>query len=152
MQLKHTDLSFYKLANRLAERFQVQTDQHTIVVDIPEDFQVIMADELRIEQVMSNLISNAIKYAPGGEIRITGKTLPECLMICVSDEGPGIAVGDLPHIFDRFYRAPENSRKTKGAGLGLYLARAIVEAHGGEMWADPKTEKGARICFSLPKE
>jgi K+-sensing histidine kinase KdpD len=152
MQLKHTDLSFYKLANRLAERFQVQTDQHTILVDIPEDFPVVMADELRIEQVMSNLISNAIKYAPDGEICVTGKILPENLMICVSDEGPGIAVGDMPHIFDRFYRAPENSRKTKGAGLGLYLARAIIEAHGGEMWADPKTEKGARICFSLPKD
>jgi two-component system NarL family sensor kinase len=58
----------------------------------------------------------------------------------------------MPHIFDRFYRAPETSRKTKGAGLGLYLARAIIEAHNGRMWADPKTDKGARICFSLPRE
>lgn len=152
MQLKRTDIAMRKLVTRLAERFKVQTDQHKIIVDIPKDFPVVIADELRIEQVISNLISNAIKYAPEGEIRISGQIHPEQVCICVTDEGPGIATGDLPFIFDRFYRARETSRKTKGAGLGLYLARAIVEAHNGRMWGDPKTDKGARICFSLPRE
>jgi len=121
-------------------------------VDFPEDFPVVMADDVRIQQVLSNLISNAIKYAPKGEIKITGQAQPDEVVICVKDEGPGIATSDLPHIFDRFYRAPENSRKTKGAGLGLYLARAIIEAHNGRMWADPKIEKGAKICFCLPRK
>jgi PAS domain S-box-containing protein len=152
MQLKRTDIGIRQLASRLAERFQIQTEKHEIIVDIPEDFPVVMADEIRIEQVISNLISNAIKYTSGGEIHITGQSLPDQIILCVRDEGPGIATGDLPYIFDRFYRAPETSRKTKGAGLGLYLARAIVEAHGGRMWADPKTKQGARICFSLPKD
>ena len=152
MDLKRADIGLRQLASRLAERFQIQTDKHKIVVDIPKDFPIVMADENRIEQVIANLISNAIKYAPNGEIHITGQALPEQLIICVTDEGPGIAVSDMPHIFDRFYRAPEASRKTKGAGLGLYLARAIVEAHSGRMWADPKLEKGARICFSLPRD
>jgi K+-sensing histidine kinase KdpD len=152
MQLKKADISFYKLADRLAERFQVQTEDHQIINDIPHDFPIVMADETRIEQVLSNLISNAIKYAPGGDIRISGQTLPDQVVICVLDEGPGIATGDLPHIFDRFYRAQEASRKTKGAGLGLYLARAIIEAHGGRMWADTKTDQGARVCFSLPRD
>lgn len=152
MQLKKADISFYKLADRLAERFQVQTEDHQIINDIPHDFPIVMADETRIEQVLSNLISNAIKYAPGGDIRISGQTLPDQVVICVLDEGPGIATGDLPHIFDRFYRAQEASRKTKGAGLGLYLARAIIEAHGGRMWADAKTNQGARVCFSLPRD
>jgi len=152
MQLKKADINFYKLANRLAERFQVQTEDHQIVIKIPKDFPIVMADEPRIEQVLSNLISNAIKYAPGGEIRISGQSLPDQVVICVEDEGPGIAAGDLPHIFDRFYRAQEATRKTKGAGLGLYLARAIVEAHNGRMWADAKTDRGARVCFSLPKD
>ena len=152
MPLKRADIAMKKLAQRLAERFQTQTDKHQIVVDIPDDFPVVMADETRIEQVVANLISNAIKYAPGGKILITGRVRADQVFICVTDEGPGIAPGDLPYIFDRFYRAPDTSRKTKGAGLGLYLARSIVEAHGGQMWADPKTEKGARVCFSLPKE
>lgn len=151
MQLKRADVSLHQLANRLAERFQVQTGKHEILIDIPEDLPVVMADETRIEQVLSNLISNAIKYAPEGKIRISGREQPEEVIICVQDEGPGIAPGDLPHIFDRFYRAMETSRKTKGAGLGLYLARAIVEAHNGRMWADPKVEKGAKICFCLPR-
>lgn len=152
MPLKRADIALEKMANRLAERFQTQTDQHQIVVDFPRDFPIVMADESRLEQVLTNLLSNALKYAPGGEIRVSGRVLPNEVIICVADEGPGIAPGDLPLIFDRFYRAPDTSRKTKGAGLGLYLARAIVEAHGGRMWADPRSEKGARICFSLPKE
>ncbi len=152
MRLEKADVNFYNLAHRLVERFQVQSENHHIIIDIPQDFPIVMADETRIEQVLSNLISNAIKYAPGGEIRIGGQTLPDQVVICVRDEGPGIATGDLPHIFDRFYRAQEASRKTKGAGLGLYLARAIIEAHGGRMWADARTEKGTRICFSLPRD
>ena len=152
MDLKRSDIALSHLIKRLAERFQVQTQEHKITVNLPDDFPVIMADEIRIEQVISNLLSNAIKYAPDGEIIISGRSRKDEVIICVTDEGPGIATGDMPHIFDRFYRAPESSRKTKGAGLGLYLARAIVEAHNGRMWADPKTEKGARICFCLPRD
>jgi len=152
MLLKKADINIFQLVNRLVERFQVQSDRHQIIINIPKGFPIIMADEPRLEQVFSNLISNAIKYAPGGDIRISGQTMADQIIMCVSDEGPGIGAGDLPHIFDRFYRAQEASRKTKGAGLGLYLARAIVEAHGGRMWADAKTDQGARICFSLPRD
>jgi K+-sensing histidine kinase KdpD len=152
MQLKKADVNIFQLVKRLVERFQVQSNSHQIIINIPKDFPIIMADEPRLVQVLNNLISNAIKYAPGGDIRISGQTLADQVIICVSDEGPGIAAGDLPHIFDRFYRAQEATRKTKGAGLGLYLARAIVEAHGGRMWADAKTDQGARICFSLPRD
>jgi PAS domain S-box-containing protein len=152
MALKRTDVALKTMAERLAERFQTQTETHEITVDLPDDLPVVMADDVRIEQVLSNLISNAIKYSPGGEININGCARPSEVLICVSDEGPGIPAGDLPHIFDRFYRAPETSRKTKGAGLGLYLAQAIIEAHGGRIWADPQMNKGAKICFSLPRE
>jgi PAS domain S-box-containing protein len=151
LTLNQTDLSLPNLAQRLAERFQIQTKKHTLKVDFPANFPVIMADETRIEQVLSNLISNAIKYSPKGEIRISGDIRPEQVIITISDEGPGIDPHDMPHIFDRFYRADTAIRKTKGAGLGLYLARAIVEAHGGRIWIDSHHGPGARICFSLPR-
>jgi signal transduction histidine kinase len=145
------DMSLPELSERLAERFRTQSSRHTIVVDFPRRFPVILADENRIAQVLSNLVSNALKYAPGGEIRISGEVRPEQVIITVSDQGPGIDPGDIPYIFDRFYRSDQATRKTKGAGLGLYLAKAIVEAHGGRIWVDPKPGAGARVCFSLPR-
>ena len=151
LTLNRSDTSLKKIAKRMAERFRTQTTNHTIIVDFPAGFPIILADETRLEQVFSNLLSNAIKYSPnGGEIKISGRVSDEHMIICVSDQGPGIAAGDIPHVFDRFYRASDVSRKTKGAGLGLFLAKAIVEAHGGRIWVDPKPGEGARICFSLP--
>ncbi|MEN8241517.1 MAG: ATP-binding protein [Chloroflexota bacterium] len=148
-----TDMSFPILAERLAKRFGTQTDKHDFEVSFPEDFPVILADEDRISQVLYNLISNAIKYSPaGGKIQLSGEVHPKEVVICVQDHGPGIAPGDIPHIFDRFYRAEAAQRKTQGAGLGLYLARAVIEAHGGSIWADPRAAKGARFCFSLPRK
>ncbi len=152
LAIDSTDLSLKILAERLAERFRTQSKIHTFVVDFPEDFPIILADERRIGQVILNLLSNAVKYSPdGGEIRIIGEERPEQIIICVQDQGPGIAPGEIPRIFDRFYRADNAQRMTKGTGLGLYLSRAIIEAHKGSIWVDPTPESGARICFSIPR-
>jgi PAS domain S-box-containing protein len=151
MSLDKSDISLPSLAERLAERFRTQSQKHTIVVDFPKNFPVILADEDRITQVISNLVSNAIKYTPAGEIRISGQVRPEQLIICVSDQGSGIDPGDIPYVFGLFYRSDKTIRKTKGAGLGLYLAKSIIEAHGGRIWVDPHPGSGARICFSLPR-
>jgi PAS domain S-box-containing protein len=151
LKMNRADVSLPALAARVAERMGTQSSRHTILASFPEKFPVIVGDETRLEQVLSNLVSNALKYAPKGEIRITGASAPSTVTVCVSDQGPGIDARDLQHIFDRFYRSSNAVKQTKGAGLGLYLARAIVEAHGGRMWADPKTTVGARICFSLPR-
>jgi signal transduction histidine kinase len=152
LSVKRSDVSLPDLARRTAERMQTQTQKHKLVVDFPRPFPVIFADENRLQQVLTNLVGNAIKYAPGGEIRIGGEVRPDKVIVCVSDQGPGIAPEDVPHIFDRFYRAPEMARQTKGAGLGLYLSRAVIEAHNGRIWVDTAPGQGARICFSLPRE
>jgi signal transduction histidine kinase len=149
--LNQADVAVPSLALRVTARFAPQSPKHQLVTDFPQNFPVIIGDETRIEQVISNLVSNSLKYAPKGEIKISGTARPEQVIICVSDEGAGIEAKDLPHIFDRFYRSTNAVKQTKGAGLGLYLARAIVEAHGGRIWADPKPDSGARICFSLPR-
>lgn len=150
LSLNRADVSLPALAARIVERFSAQAGNHTLRADFPDKFPIILADETRLEQVLANLVSNSLKYAPNGEIRITGIVRPEQVVVCVSDQGPGIDPQDLPHIFDRFYRSTDAVKQTKGAGLGLYLARAIVESHGGSIWAD-QSDSGARICFSLPR-
>lgn len=149
--IKRAEVCLPAIARRMAERFQTQTSDHSLQVELADDFPLVLADEKRLEQVFSNLFSNAIKYAPGGPIRVNGQVRPDEVLICVSDQGPGIAPLDAPRVFDSFYRAPEMARSTKGAGLGLFLTRAIIEAHGGRIWVDTGVSTGARICFSLPR-
>jgi len=153
LTINPSDVDLNVLVERIAERFRTQSSIHSIVVDFPNNFPIVMGDEARLEQVLSNLVSNAIKYSPqGGEIHISGQVRPAQVVVCISDQGPGVAPEDIPHIFDRFYRSSNAQRTTKGAGLGLYLARAVVEAHGGRIWVDPRPGNGgARICFSIPR-
>jgi len=153
LSINLSEVELDSLAERIADRFQTQSEIHEVSVRFKENFPIILGDENRLEQVISNLISNAIKYSPkGGKILIEGNYIPGQVIVCVNDEGPGIAANDIPYIFDRFYRADQASKTTKGAGLGLYLARAVVEAHGGRIWIDPSPQNGARVCFSLPRD
>jgi signal transduction histidine kinase len=152
LKINHADVSLPILATRVAERFRTQTQIHNLVVDFPDQFPIVLADEERLAQVLQNLISNAIKYSPaGGEIRISGQIRPDEVLVCVSDEGPGVAPEDIPYIFDRFYRSNLAARTSKGVGLGLYLTRAIIEAHRGRIWVDSQPGQGAHIYFSLPR-
>ncbi len=148
--INKTDVQMAELLSHVAERMQTQTEKHTIAVDIPAPLPVILADETRINQLLTNLVNNAIKYAAGGKITLSARTHEDNIITCVSDEGQGIDPNDAPFVFERFYRSSNAVKKTKGAGLGLYLAKAIVEAHGGQIWIDPNYHQGARICFCLP--
>ncbi len=150
--MKKTEFFIPSSVKRLATRFQTQTEKHKITTDFPENFPSIMADVGRLEQVITNLISNSIKYSEKGEIRISGQAKSDIIICCVSDEGEGIAPQDIPYVFDRFFRSADALRTKKGAGLGLYLAKAIIEAHKGKIWVDTEHGNGARICFSLPIE
>ena len=152
LKLKKSDVFIPDLVKHLIGRLTSQTESHHFSIDFSHDFPIILADEQRLRQVISNLVTNSIKYAPGGEISISGRCRNGEVIVNVTDEGPGIETNDIPHIFDRFYRSPEAARKTKGAGLGLYLARSIIEAHGGRMWVEKNEgSHGATISFSLPR-
>jgi len=151
--LNLAEIRMDKLAHTMAERIQTQTENHRIVVKFPDEFPVIVGDDNRLEQVFYNLLSNAVKYSPnGGDITISGQIRSEQIIICVQDQGTGISQEDVPHIFDRFFRADEAAKKTQGAGLGLYLSRAIIEAHKGRIWIEPRSEAGTRVCFSIERE
>jgi len=151
--LNLAEIRIDKLAKEMAERFQTQTEHHRINVQFPDEFPVIVGDENRLEQVFYNLLSNAVKYSPnGGEISISGQIRSEQIIICIQDQGLGISQDDVPHIFDRFFRADEAAKNTQGAGLGLYLSRAIIEAHDGRIWVEPRQESGTRVCFSIERD
>ncbi len=154
--IEDVDLRF--IARRVIERYQPQTTRHTLVLDFTEtptgEFPLIRGDPNRLEQVLDNLVSNAIKYSPrGGEVRIRGEATPVEVVISVSDQGIGIPLEDQERIFDRFYRVenPE-TRAVSGTGLGLYLTRAIVRAHGGRCWVDSVPGQGATFYVALPRE
>jgi two-component system, NarL family, sensor kinase len=108
----------------------------------------ITADPLQLSRVFSNLLSNAIYHSPrGGQIDVTIYNKDRRYIVQVVDRGQGIAPDDLPFLFNRFYQAHQHGQ---GSGLGLYLSRQIVEAHGGKIWADNELPQGTKFCFSLP--
>ncbi|MEM9775949.1 MAG: ATP-binding protein [Chloroflexota bacterium] len=149
------------LAKRTAKKFTTQTEKHTISVDFPPQFPEVKADERRINQVFNNLVSNAIKYSPkGGPIKISGTIEDDgrYVTIGVTDSGIGIPEHERHRIFQKFSRLDNDlSRKTEGTGLGLFLSKAIIEAHGGSVWFDSNTEEakgnlGTTFAFSLPND
>lgn len=128
--------------------------RHTLIVDFPSEFPLIDADPERILQVLRQLLDNAAKYSPdGGLIVLQGKAGDGRAVISVADEGMGIDPEDLNHLFERFFRArpgPGGRSRTVGTGLGLPISRAIVEAHGGHIWAESQPGQGSKFCFALP--
>ena len=148
--LHKTEVDLAALINDLSKKFALQSDKHQILTDLSEDFPIIVADETRISQLISNLLTNAIKYSEGGTIKIEGKKNDENIQVCITDQGKGFDPIDVPHVFDRFYRSNSVTKTTKGTGLGLYLCQSIVKVHGGRIWVDETYHQGARICFTLP--
>lgn len=109
----------------------------------------VVCDRERIVQVLSNLIGNAIKFTPeGGKICIKCVSKPDAIEISISDTGAGISHESLPHVFDRFWQAKRAQRA--GVGLGLAIAKGIVESHGGKIWVESSSNKGTTFCFTLP--
>jgi two-component system OmpR family sensor kinase/two-component system sensor histidine kinase BaeS len=118
--------------------------------DLPE----LYADPQRISQVLGNLLSNALRHTPpGGTISLAAWSAPadsSHIFMSVQDTGVGIAAEDLPHIFDRFWKADKARARSGGAGLGLAISRRIVEAHGGQIWASSAPGEGTTVTFLLP--
>lgn len=119
-------------------------------VELPEDLPSVYVDPTRVAQVIDNLLSNANKYAPNALIRIRSLSDDNLVRIEVEDAGPGIAPQHIPHLFERFYRVPEQNSNVRGTGLGLYICRKIIEAHNGEIGVESREGTGTRIYFTLP--
>ncbi len=134
-------------------RTQAQNKGVTLKLQLPQGLPRIRGDGQRLQQVLFNLLSNALRHTPTGGTVTTGAEVKEdMLIIRVQDTGSGIPAEDLPHVFERFYRVDRSrARSTGGSGLGLTIAKRIVEAHGGQIWAHSWMGAGSTFAFSLPR-
>lgn len=144
------------IAARVTDSFRPRAELQSVRLDteLPDGLPTLNLDRLRIEQAMGNLVDNAIRYTPpGGTITVTAGPHSDGVRVTVADTGPGIPADALPHVFERLYRVdPSRDRATGGAGLGLTIARRLVEAHGGTVWAESEEGAGSRFGFDLPAD
>ncbi len=132
-------------------RLRPVTARHNVVLDVPEGLPPVLLDYVEIGDVFVNLIENATKYAPAGtEIRISAQQVGTELRVEVADRGRDIGAQELPRLFDRFYRVRKAEARPKGMGLGLAVAKGLIEAHGGRIWAENRDGGGNRFIFALP--
>ena len=139
------------VARGVLDTLRPTSPEHRLLLEAPPTVPGVF-DPLRIEQVLNNLISNAVKYTPAGtEIRVTITLEGESAVVCVRDEGPGLTAEEQARIFDQYVRAEAGRRDpTSGVGLGLFISRQLVEYHGGQIWVHSAPGMGSRFCFRLP--
>jgi signal transduction histidine kinase len=149
LQLEQIDLA--ETTRHVLEQMKPLCEDHPVEIAFPAPLPKVPADSALAELTLRQLIGNAAKYSrPHTPIDISGTVENGSVVVSVRDQGPGIAEADLPHIFDRFYRGRHTKNHVAGAGLGLFIAREIVRAHGGEIWAESTPGSGSIFHFSLP--
>lgn len=136
------------LADGVVQAVAVTTDDLEATVDFPSDGLVAWADADKVEQVLTNLLENAVKYASPRGLAITGRTVGDQVAVTVRDTGAGIAADDLERVFERWYQHDQG--RPTGSGLGLWISRALVEAHGGTLTATSTPGEGTAFTFTLP--
>jgi signal transduction histidine kinase len=138
---------------RAVSLFGTRSRRHTFLSDLPAALPAVLADRERLDSVLYNLLDNALKYSPrGGRIVVRAVAGDDDVELSVADEGGGIAPADRAHVFEPYFRAEAQAHSpVPGHGLGLYLCRTIVEAHGGRIWIDGGPERGATFRFTLPR-
>jgi signal transduction histidine kinase len=152
--LRREELALRPLVEALITEIDVARPDRGVALrnDVPQDLPALYADRERIHQVLFNLVDNAVRFTPdGGDVRVSARRENGAIWIAVSDTGSGIPAEHLPRLFERFYRAdPARSRGDGGTGIGLAIARSVVEAHGGRIRAESEPGRGSVFTFDLP--
>jgi signal transduction histidine kinase len=151
-ELRRKETALKPILDETVSRFRIISPQHTVRLgEVDEDLKGVW-DRDRLEQVLNNLVGNAIKYSPeGGEVTVSARRENDAAVVTVRDQGIGISREDRERLFDRFYRAsPENRGGATGLGLGLYVTRRVVEAHGGTVGVNSEPGVGSEFYFTLP--
>jgi K+-sensing histidine kinase KdpD len=153
LKLEWQPIHLPNIAREMAAEIQHRGKDHRILVDFSSDFPIVNADPRWIKQVFRNILDNAVKYSPeGGLIVIKGEVRPLDVMVSIADQGIGISPEDLSQLFEKYFRVRSVATlHVSGTGLGLPIARTIVEAHGGRIWAESKVGEGTSISFLLPR-
>ena len=138
-----------RIVLKVVERLRYLSPRHRLVVDIPRKLPLLRADALRLDRVLHNLVENAVKYSPGGEITVSAKRDGACVAVSVTDQGQGISPEDQGRLFQPFLRVA-NDEGIRGTGLGLLVCKRLVEAHGGRIWVESQKKKGSTFSFALP--
>ena len=147
-ELEWEEINLSNLMHSLIDRFTRTIPSHLILHDNIQDHITIKGDRVRIQQLIYILLDNAVRYTKEGSITCTLKTIGQEIVMTIQDTGAGIPADDLPHIFDRFYRG-DSSRTRDGSGLGLSIAKTIVEAHGGKILVKSERNKGSSFIISF---
>lgn len=151
IELKKEPVLLHQTVNKVLRDPWYQRKKHQFTVLFPEEFPAVEADPVRIEQVIRNLIDNAVKYSmENTRITIKGEMAPGEVIVSVTDQGIGIDEEHLNRLFEKFFRVSSSIQDQKGMGLGLPLARQIMLSHGGKIWAKSKLSQGTTFYFTLP--
>lgn len=142
-----------EMAYKVSEVFKISAHNHNFSLSFPDRYPHAYGDPDQVEQVLNNLISNAIKYSPtGGTINIEGKTKDDDVVLSVKDQGMGIPDDQLEKVFERYHRVDSKAtRLVSGTGLGLFISKKLIEAQGGKIWVKSQVGKGSTFSFSLPQ-
>lgn len=150
-----SEVDLKELINEAVEQLKQKVRNHLPIINvrIAPDCYSVLVDRDKVMRVFSNLLNNAVKYTPpGGDINISAEAEGEQVRISIADTGSGIPESELPRVFERFYRVEKTrSRDFGGIGLGLSIARKVVESHGGSIWIESKPETGTKVFFTLPR-
>ena len=150
--LKKERLDLNQLVDEVIAQLNPQVERQKLSIsrEFSADLPSVPADKDRIRQVITNLVHNAVKFTPpGGMIKITTKNIEGAVVVDIADTGIGISKEDLPHVFERFYKG-DRARSGEGTGMGLAIAKHVIEAHRGNIWVQSKEGKGSTFSFSLP--
>jgi len=152
MEIRKRPTDLLGLIRDLLDRVGTLEDRSRLRLEAAEALPEVPLDPDRIERALVNLLTNALKYSPPDkQVVVRVGRLPDMALVSVIDQGPGIPPEELPHLFQRFYRA-KVGQQTEGLGLGLYITRLIVEAHDGRIWVESEVGKGSTFSFALPLE
>lgn len=148
LRLDKKPLALAPFLVELLDRSAGLIDQSRLVIEVPADLSLIDADPARLERIIGNLVSNALKYSES-TVTVGAESRAREVVISVRDQGAGIAPEDVPRVFERFFRS-DKVRRAEGMGLGLHITRGLVEAHGGRIWVESEFGKGSTFFFTMP--